>query len=224
MYREYVASEPESDRIIKAVTAERALLNSGQLEPDEVSPEWRPYAAETGIGLSDARIPLRARFVEFTRRSRGRELALVRSQQEAIRAAAMRTALAADHLVDAQARIDALSRIARYRSFLGSYDRRIQELEDESRADVRSLQLPRTEEEAMIAAVKDGFRNSVPHSHAFIERERKDIAAVEALIRFVGARAASARLADGRVTFVDASTQAAYEEMWARLDASETNQ
>jgi hypothetical protein len=141
----------------------------------------------------------------------------VRVQQEAIRAAGVRTALAPDHLVDAQARIDALGRIARYRSFLDSYDRRIQELEERSEADMHSLQLPRTEEEEIVAAVKDGFRKSAPGFQAFIEGERKDMDTVEALIKFVDARAASARLADGRVTFADASAQGEYEAMLERL-------
>ena len=220
VYREYMASGPESNRIIRAAAAEAALLNSGQLDPNQVSAEWRPYAPETGIGLSDAEIPLRARFVELTRRSRGRELALVRSQQEEIRASEIRTALAPDHLVDAQARVDALGRIARYRSFLGSYDRRIQELETKSEAEMRSLQLPRTEEQEIIAAVKEAFRKSAPGFQAFIVRERKDIDSVEAVIKFVEARAASARLADGQVTFADASSQGEYEAMLARLNGA----
>jgi hypothetical protein len=213
-----MASRPESERINRAAAAERALLNSGQFVPNQISAEWRPYAAETEIRLSDAEIPLRARFVELTRRFRGRELALRRRLQEEIRAAGIDTALAADHLLDAQARVDSLNRIARYRSFIDSYDVRIGELEEKSEADMRSLQLPRTEEEEIFASVKEGFKKSDPVHQAFMERERRGLDSIEAVIKFVEARAASARVVDGRVIFADASAQGEYEAMLAHLN------
>jgi hypothetical protein len=224
VYREYMASRPESERINRVAAAERALLNSGQFDPNQVSAEWRPYAAETEIRLSDAEIPLRARFVELTRRFRGRELALTRRLQEEIRAAGIDTALAADHLLDAQARVDSLDRIARYRRFIDSYNFRIGELEEKSEADMRSLQLPRTEEEEIFAAVKEGFKKNEPVLQAFMERERKYMDSIEAVIKFVEARAVSARLADGRVTFGDASDQREYEAMLARFTEIEGRQ
>ncbi len=137
VHREYTASQPDSERINKAAAAEGALLNSGRLDPNQVLSRMAVICRRDGMRLSDAEIPLRARFVEFTRRSRGRELAFVRGQQEAIRASGIRTVLAADHLIDAQARIDARGRIARYRSFLDSYDRKIQELQEKSEADMQ---------------------------------------------------------------------------------------
>jgi hypothetical protein len=218
--REYAASRPESERINKAAAAERAVLNSGKLDPSQVSDEWRSYVAETGISLSDAEIPLRTRFVELTRRFRGRELALTRRLQEEIRACGIDTSLAADHLLDAQARIDSLNRIARYRSFVDSYNFRIGELEEKSEADMRSLQLPRTEEEEIFSAVKEGFRKNEPVLQAFMERERKDMDSIEAVIKFVEARAASARVADGRVIFADASAQGEYDAILAHLNGA----
>ncbi|HEU4625853.1 MAG TPA: hypothetical protein VFS52_13865 [Steroidobacteraceae bacterium] len=215
------AARPEIDRILQAAETEATLLDSGQLNPRITSPVWQPYAAESHIDLGDASVPLRQRFIELTRRSKARELALTRQLQMHVRASGLRTILEPENLIGAQARANALGEMPRYRAFLDAYLESVRELQRQAEADVRALGLPRASEREIIAGYEHSSDAAVSAVRQFVEREKKALRSATLLVNFIDARADDAELRNGRIVFSNASLQTEYDRMRAALAAAE---
>jgi hypothetical protein len=214
--REIVAARPEIDRIMAAAAAEGALIHSGRLEAQQISPEWRPYAAATAIDLSDSATPLRNRFVELMRRAKLRELDLARALHAEASASGIGAALVPERLLDAQARADCLGGIARYRRFVDAYSEKVKDLQRQGQKDIHALQLPHRDEEEMVRELQRAGTEATATISKFVDGEMRAIDSVQALIAFVEARAASTHVVDGQLVFSDTSSQTQYEKLMAR--------
>ena len=218
--REITAARPRVNAVMQAAAAEAALISSGQIPPGELSPGWQPYATATPtIEVSDATIPLGVRFIELMRRAKARELDLTRTLRDEVDASGISTALSSDQLIGAEGRADSLAGIERYRTFIRSYLERLDRLRDLAVADIRALGLPRASEEEMIGGLVRSGENAA--FEEFVELELQTIASIEAVVRFVDARAEAARVEDGQLYFSDPATQTDYEAVISRLGLAE---
>jgi hypothetical protein len=215
------AARPEIDRILQAAETEGTLLNAGEVDPRTASPVWRPYATDTNTNLSDASIPLRKRFIEMTRRAKGRELSLTRQQQMHVRASNIHRILQPEELIDAATRASALRELPMYRAFLDSYVEKVRDLQRQAEADVRALGLPRSSEQEIIAGFERHSGDTVTAVRQFVDRERSAVSEALRLVNFVDARSRDARLQDGRIIFSSGALQTEYEHIRARLSAAE---
>ena len=216
--REMAAARPEIDRILQAAETEGTLLSSGQLNPRVTTAAWRPYAANANsIDLGDTKTPLRARFIELTRRAKGRELDLARERQTLARASGLATVLEPDELLRAAARYQALHGMPPYREFLDSYSERVRALQRQTETDVHALGLPEVSERELIASFNRHTDETVAAVRTFVDSERNSLNLAMRLVNYIDARVGDARLVDGNIVFNNVSLQIEYDRLRAQL-------
>jgi len=222
--REVAASKLERDRINQAATAEITAINSLQLDGQE-STGWQRYATPEGtIDLGDEAIPLRERLIEMTRRARARDVDSARAMRLAVDESGLAFALDPNRLLDPQGRAESLQGLARYRTFIDSYEDRTREMGEVAGAEIKSLKLPKASEQEALAGLKRREQDNAPRLMAMLAGERTVIDQIESLVRFVDMHGSSAYVVDGALKFPDAADQAEFDRMILELEAAEPTQ